>query len=193
MRMRRSLIFMVALFLSAISLHSGAGGDNDRNRGRRDEPHVLKLFDAQGKLIGRVASYGGYDGVFLTIDGALVFAKITRLNRNFHAYDSAKFQWLESYLLSYSNPACSGSPVIPINTGPRPSIATRKGGDVTLLIAGDTDSAGVQIVAVLEGTNCHPPFGSGHMQPSTAPVPGFAVETSYPLTAHYPEPLTIRY
>jgi len=31
------------------------------------------------------------------------------------------------------------------------------------------------------------------MPPSTASVPAFTAETSYPLTVHYPEPLTIGY
>ncbi|SAK82756.1 hypothetical protein AWB78_04045 [Caballeronia calidae] len=120
--MRRLLILALSLFLSATPLHSGAG-DKDGDRQRNDEHRALKLFDAHGKLIGRLASYGGYDGVFLSIDGVLVFAQITRLNSNFHAYDSAKFQWLDSFLLPYSNPTCSGSPVILTDTGPRPSVA----------------------------------------------------------------------
>ncbi|WP_250520355.1 MULTISPECIES: hypothetical protein [unclassified Caballeronia] len=191
--MRRLLILVVSLLLSTTSLHLSAGADKDGDRIRHEDHRVLKVFDAQGKLIGRLASYGGYDGVFLSIDGALVFARVTRLNSNFHSYDSAKFQWSDSFLLRYPTPTCSGSPVIPVDTGPRPSVAVRKGADVTLLIAGDTDSVGFQIVAVLEGTNCHPPSGGGHYQPPPSPVPGFAAETSYPLTAHYPEPLTIRY
>lgn len=191
--MPRLLILVVALFMSALPLHAGAGGDNGTDWRRHDEQRVLKLFDAQGKLIGRVASYGGYDGVFLTINDALVFAQITRLNTHFEGYDSAKFQWSESFVFSYSNPTCSGSPIISPNTGPRPSIAMRTGADVTLLIAGDTDSSPVHVVAVFNGTQCTPPPFIGHVPPSTAPVPGFTAETSYPLTAHYPEPLTISY
>lgn len=189
--MRLSLIFVVLSAVSAMSLHADA---DDRQDGRRhrDQP-ALKVFDAQGKLIGRLASYGGYDGVFLTIDRALVFAQITRLNNNGEAYDSAKFQWSTYGPFDYSPADCSGSPIIPPGSGPRPSIAMRTGADVTLLIAGDTDSSPAQVVAVFDGKQCTPPPTIGHMPPSTAPVPAFTAETNYPLTAHYPEPLTIRY
>lgn len=189
--MRRLLVVMVSLVVSAMSLHTNADERHDRRR--HDAQRVFKLFDAQGRLIGRVASYGGYDGVFLTINGALVFAQITRLNNGASEYDSAKFQWLTYGPFNYSTTDCSGSPLITPGSGPRPSIAIRTGADVTLLIAGDTDSSPARIVAVFDGKQCTPPPYIGHMPPSTDPVAAFTAETSYPLTAHYPEPLTISY
>jgi hypothetical protein len=165
-----------------------------RPRGRRHDDHrVLKVFDAQGRLVGRLASYHGYDGVYLTINGAIVFAAVTWLLVDPHHIDSSRFQWWTFGPFNYSTADCSGSPIISPQSSPRPSIAMRKGADVTLLIAGDTVSSPATVVAVSDGTNCAPPPTIGHVPPSTAPVPAFTAETDYPLTAQYPEPLTIGY
>ncbi|SAL76451.1 hypothetical protein AWB74_04992 [Caballeronia arvi] len=189
--MRRLLFLTVSLFLSLMSLHADA--DDGQGRRRHDDQRVLKVFDAEGKLVGRLASYNGADGVYLTINGAIVFAAVTWLWINPNDADSSKFQWSTFGPFSYSTADCSGSPIIPPGNGPRPSIAMRNGADVTLLIAGDTVSSGGRIVAVSDGTNCTPPPFIGHVPPSTAPVPAFTAETNYALTAHYPEPLTIGY
>lgn len=189
--MRRLIVAAVLCLVSALSCYADA--DNGRDGHRHDEHNVLKLYDAQGKLVGRLASYGGYDGVFLTIDNAIVFARITWLNTNFSDYYSSKFQWLTYGPFNYSNTDCSGTPIISPGSGPRPSIAMRTGADVTLYIAGDTNSSPAQIVATFDGTTCAPPPVIGHVPPSTAPVPAFTAESNYSLTAHYPEPLTIGY
>lgn len=108
--------------------------------------------------------------------------------------DSSRFQWSTFGPYQYSTTDCSGSPIISPQSGPRPSIAIRKGVEVTLFIAGDTASAASKIVAVsLDGTSCAALPYVDHMPPSTSPVPAFTAETSYPLTAHYPEPLSIGY
>ncbi|SAK82620.1 hypothetical protein AWB75_05276 [Caballeronia catudaia] len=189
--MRRLLLLVVCLFLSALSLHADA--DDAQGRRRHDDPRVLKVFDANGELVGRLASYHGADGVYLAINGAIVFAAVTWLRIDPNDADSSRFQWSTFGPFSYPTADCSGSPIIPPGNGPRPSIAMRSGADVTLLIAGDTVSSGVRIVAVSDGTHCTPPPFIGHVPPSTAPVPAFTAETNYALTAHHPEPLTIGY
>jgi hypothetical protein len=189
--MRRLLLLMVGLFMSAMSLHADA--DDARERQRRDNQRVLKVFDANGKLVGRLASDHSGDGVYLDVDGAIVFAAVTWLRIDVNDTDSSRFQWKTFGPFQYSTTDCSGSPIISPWSGPRPSIAMRNGAEVTLLIAGDTVSSPAQVVAVSDGTTCKPPPVIGHMPPSTAPVPAFTAETSYPLTAHYPEPLTIGY
>ncbi|WP_321800392.1 hypothetical protein [Caballeronia sp. J97] len=189
--MRRLFFFMVFVFASALPLHANA--DHDQDHARHGDHRALKVFDAQGKFVGRLASYHGYDGVYLDIDGAIVFAAVTWLRIDPNNADSSKFQWSTFGPFNYSTTDCSGSPIIPPGSGPRPSIAMRKGADVTLLIAGDTVSTPARIVAVFDGTNCAPPPTIGHVPPSTAPVPAFSAETNYPLTAHYPEPLKIGY
>jgi len=189
--MRRWLLLMIPLVMSAMSLHADA--DNGQDRRRNDDHHVLRVFDAHGKPVGRLASYHGYDGVYLDINGAIVFAAVTWLRIDPNTIDSSKFQWWTFGPFNYSTTDCSGSPIIAPGSGPRPAIATRNGADVTLLIAGNTVSTPAQIVAVFDGTRCTPPPVIGHVPPSTAPVPAFTAETNYPLTAHYPEPLTIGY
>jgi len=67
--MRRLLLLMVGLFMSAMSLHADA--DDARERQRRDNQRVLKVFDANGKLVGRLASDRSGDGVYLDVDGAI--------------------------------------------------------------------------------------------------------------------------
>jgi hypothetical protein len=188
---RRLLALMVSLCAYALTLHANA--ENTQDWRHRSEQRVLKVFDSQGKLVGRLAAFGGHDGVYLDINGAVVFASVTWLSISTENVDSSKFQWATFGPFNYATANCSGSPVISPGSGPRPSIAMRSGSDVTLLIAGDTRSSPVQVRAVSDGTDCTPPPVIGHMPPSTAPVPSFAVETSYPLSAHYPEPLTIRY
>ncbi|MCE4574068.1 hypothetical protein [Caballeronia sp. CLC5] len=189
--MRRLLLIVLSLFVGALSPHAHA--DDGHERRRHDDHRALKVFDANGTLIGRLASYRGADGVYLDIDGAIVFAAVTWLRIDVNQSDSSKFQWSTFGPFNYSTTDCSGSPIIAPGSGPRPSLAMRKGADVTLLIAGDTVSSGAVIVAVSDGVNCTPPPIIGHVPPSTAPVPAFSAETNYPLTAHYPEPLTIGY
>jgi hypothetical protein len=189
--MRRLLILAISLFVSAMSLYANADDGHDWRR--HDDQHVLKVFDAQGRLVGRLASYGGHDGVYLDIDGALVFAALTWVFSPPNATSSSTYQWSTYGPFNYPTANCSGSPIITPGSGPRPSIAMRSGSDVTLLIAGDTVSSPMKVVAVFDGTNCAPPPVIGHMPPSTAPVAGFSAQTSYPLSAHRPEPLTIGY
>ncbi|SAK57150.1 hypothetical protein AWB77_01797 [Caballeronia fortuita] len=189
--MRCWLLLMLALVMSPTSLLAHA---DDAQDWRRHQDHrALEVFDAQGKLVGRLASYHGYDGVYLSINGATVFAAVTWLRIDPNHIDSSKFQWWTFGPFNYSTTDCSDSPIISPGSGPRPSIATRTGTEVTLLIAGDTVSAPAKIVAVSDGTHCTPPPVIGHVPPSTAPVPAFRSETTYPLSAHYPEPLTIHY
>lgn len=170
--MRRLLLVVAFLFVSAMACHADA--DDGQHQRRHDDDRVLKVFDSQGKLIGPLASYGRDDGVFLTIDGALVFVPIEPLNVFLPQSESAKYQWkVENGIL----PGCNGLPSISFNSGPRPSATAFTGTDVTVYIAGDTNST----------LGCSPP-----PQPPQ-PNPIFNAESSYPLTAHYPPPLTLGY
>jgi hypothetical protein len=189
--MRRLFIMVVSLLVCAVSMRANA--DDAQDWRRHDEHRALKVFDAKGKLVGRLAEFGGADGVYLNIDGALVFASLTWLQISTENVDSARYQWSTFGPYNYTTTDCSGAPIISPGSGPRPSIAVRSGSDVTLLIAGDTLSSPVRIVAIFDGTNCTPPPYVNHMPPSMAPVPSFAVETRYPLSARHPEPLTIGY
>ncbi len=194
--MRRVAVVMFIIFSGLMRSLACAGDDaHDHDRRRHDDHRVLKLYDARGQVVGRLASYQGGPGVYLSIDGAIVFAAVYWLSLPYPGTrDSARFQWSAFAPYSYSSTDCSGSPIIPPQTGPRPTVAIRKGPDVTLYIAGDTASAPKQILSVsFDGTSCVPPPGVDHMPPSTAPVPAFSAETTYSLTAHYPEPLTIGY
>lgn len=75
--MRRVAIVILTIFsLLVNALGADAGDDHDWRP--HDVHHVLKVFDARGGVVGRLASYHGSDGVYLSINGAIVFAAITR-------------------------------------------------------------------------------------------------------------------
>jgi len=168
--MRRLLLSLMCFLLSTATSH--AGPDHHEKRWPSDAHRVLTVFDAAGKAVGRLASFGRFDGVFLTVNGALVFVPLTLVNVNFAPSQSAKYQWLTVDSAS----GCGESPAIPIESGPRPSVATRTGEEVTLSIAADTSSS-----------PCSASLISGQTSQSTT----FPVESTYALTAHFPEPLTI--
>jgi hypothetical protein len=160
---------------------------------------VLKVFDANGRVVGRLAVYTGYndlaysyDGVYLTVDGSVTFARIER------TYDAAQFNlpsrnqfaWSVTPDVDYESANCSGAPVIGYRrSGPRPSVAVREGTDTILYVGG--------------GGNTHPTAHGSHLQfidNANQCTPGSAgqmddgnvqAQSSIVLTRRYPEPLTV--
>lgn len=182
--MLRLLIAVLLIFGATLSYADDGGSSDPREHG---DHHVLKVFDGQGKVVGSLASYGGNDGVFLTINGATTFVPIGRKNNN-GQYSASEFVWGDVGFIPYASPNCSGTPIMVYYYGPRPSMAVREGVDVTLYIAKDAYSGPVQAVSVRQNptlSQCDNTFSYLEY--------GFTPEATYPLTQHYPEPLRIGY
>ncbi|SAK86561.1 hypothetical protein AWB77_04622 [Caballeronia fortuita] len=167
--MRRSLFLLTSLLYGAICLAYADSHHEERHR-RDAADGISVVFDANGKPVGPLVSYGRNDGVFLIVNGALVFVPLTLVNVNFNPSQSAQFQWLTVDPIGN----CGGVPAITADSGPRPSVAVRTATDVTLSIAADANSL---------------PCPSSPGETSSSMT--FAVESTYSLLSHYPEPLTL--
>ena len=94
-----------------------------------------------------------------------------------------QYEWA-SDLAAYLSSDCSGTPLITSTVSQlRPSQIIRQGVDATLYIAGDTYSAQTTFMSFNLSGRCLP----GDILEAWSP------ESSYSLTQHYPEPLTIHY
>ncbi|MGF6936514.1 hypothetical protein OKW41_005676 [Paraburkholderia sp. UCT70] len=171
MRVLVRIYCFVALLFNAPSVFAG-GDDALSARSSHSDTHVLKLYDARGRLIGPLVSSEFHTGVTLWLNGAVVFAGITRVaSFNPVSASASQFQWFASQ--TCPDPSCSNPPIVscyPELCPVRPSIAVRQGDDVTLFIAPDTYS--------------NAQTGAGE--------PAWTPEFGYDLTQHYPEPLSVR-
>ncbi|MFM0040297.1 hypothetical protein PQQ73_37615 [Paraburkholderia strydomiana] len=182
----RYFIVLALLMLNA----AAAGADNlqDRRRGSEgEERHIPKVFDAQGKFVGRLEGSSGGDGVYLEVNGAVVFAAIARQTNGAQA-SATQWQWASAGFISYPSSDCSGPPLIFYYSGVQPSMAVRQGADVVLYVASGGSSTTVHASSVRQNPNIDQCTANAY------DIPGFVVEPSgYSLTQHYPEPLTIRF
>lgn len=171
------------------------GHDDDRPGGQdgggRHAQRVLTVFDVNGKPIGPLVVVGSEPGVVLTVDGARTFAPIWRVLPQGYEHAS-RYSWSAGGP-AYPTPDCSGPPVI-ANARPafRPSLMDREGANVTLLIAPDAPTRAITVHSESIGKSCVPlTEGRGGPPPYNASV--WSVQTTYPLSNVYPEPLTIHY
>ncbi|MFM0053585.1 hypothetical protein [Caballeronia grimmiae] len=150
------------------------------------------VFDSQGKLVGPLDDYGG-PGVYLTVNGAIAFVPVERVKVSGDGgpqtvYSATQFRWSGSNAADFTSSDCSGTPVITLISGVRPSTTIRLGNDVTLYVAPAANSAPIQIGSARSGPNftCAAPG---------TPVTeyGWPTESTFSLTGAYPEPLTIRF
>jgi hypothetical protein len=148
-----------------------------------DEAPVLRLYDANGQVIGPLASYGGSDGVFLTVNGVVVFARISRIDPSL-PYSVTLFAWSNSSRVDYESANCSGTPAIEWQSGgPRPSVSMRQGTETVLYVGSDTNTQQLPVAsAIVDGRCISFPFT----------LPLVRAESSFSLTQHYPVPLTVR-
>jgi len=182
--MRKSLVMAVlALGVTTLSYGFDGSGSDGRESGERAGQRTLKVFDSQGKVVGRLVSYGPL-GVILNVNGATVLGRIERASINNGSQHSAsQYEWA-SDLGAYLSSDCSGTPLITSTVSQlRPSQIIRQGVDATLYIAGDTYSAQTTFMSFNLSGRCLP----GDILEAWSP------ESSYSLTQHYPEPLTIHY
>jgi hypothetical protein len=147
----------------------------------------LKVFDAQGNMVGPLVSRQNQDGVQLTVNGTVIFAGVTRVSTNNGSqFSASQWQWANTGFVVYPAPNCSGDPVITYAMAPvRPTMLVRTGADVTAYIAKDAYSTSMAVASMRQT--------DGQCVSFTHPLDGWTPESTYPLTQHYPEPLTIHY
>lgn len=173
----RYLLAMAWLFGAVLAY---AGDSQGRGSGQ-----MPKVYDAQGKYVGQLSNIG--DGVYLTINGAVTFVAITRVDNGIDA-SATQFQWGSAKTIYYASSDCSGPAIIPAGNGPRPSVAGRVGADVVLYVAGTANSTTLHAGSMRQAPDANACFSDQNSNINQA----FATETTYPLTQEHPEPLTIQ-
>ncbi|SAK82453.1 hypothetical protein AWB78_04025 [Caballeronia calidae] len=183
--MRHIIIFSFLLFYG---ISSSADEPSDQGRhGRGQNPHIPKVFDAQGQFVGLLETSSGGDGVYLEINDAVVFAAIGRAN-NGSQVAASQWQWASTGFIPYASSDCSGPPVIFYYASAQPAIAVRRGTDVVLYVSIGENTSTVHVSSVRQNPNI------SQCTASSSDISAFVVDpTGYSLTQHYPEPLTIRY
>ncbi|WP_250518862.1 hypothetical protein [Caballeronia sp. ATUFL_M1_KS5A] len=192
---------LIASVLATLALTAHAGDDDGHHH--RDNKHVPKVFDAQGREVGPLESDAVDDGVYIEMNGAITFVPISRVATNDRA-SATQFQWGSSRptpigAVAFPYPDCSGTPVLfyevvngtQLHTmyGPRPSYTVRQGADVTVYIANDADAGPTSVRSTNQGDS----FSPLGCRPLVATYTAFTVGSLYVITQHHPEPLTIRY
>ncbi|WP_244851080.1 hypothetical protein [Caballeronia sp. SL2Y3] len=179
--MRFPIVLTILLTISLQSLAEDGGRRNERHFGRHS---YLKVFDARGQLIGRLGNNASQEGVFLRVDGALVFAPVRHKQLSSDQWSASQFEWRDAGVASMTTD-CVSIPGSSTAASPRPVLLIRQGPEVTMFIAGTNDSGGVSGNDSYWRRGCAP--GSSLQADEWAP------QASYSLTEHYPEPLSIRY
>ncbi|GJH14760.1 hypothetical protein IAG25_28635 [Caballeronia sp. EK] len=190
---------LIASVLATLALTAHAGDDDGHHHRDRQVP---KVFDAQGREVGPLESDAGQNGVYIEINGAITFVPIGRVGTAERA-SATQFQWGSDRpiligTVAYPSSDCSGTPVLIYSfgsgtqvllytSGPRPSIAVRQGADVTVYIASDADSGPVNV------QSSHLNSNFSECTRFVATITAWTVGSSYVITQHHPEPLTIHY
>ena len=160
----------------------------------RDRPHrrVLQVFDANGKAVGAFKYAGGGPGVFMTVNGAVVFVPVLRREAggtgNETSYSATQFEWGRYFINEFYTADCSGPPLVSEDTGPRASFVLRRGPEATVYVAPAANSQLLSVSSYLVGTN-----GQCQRYATPATKAGWPIESSYVITKDHPEPLSIHY
>jgi hypothetical protein len=153
-----------------------------------DDPPILKVVDAQGKIVGRLSTLAETEGVYMKIGDAVAFMPIAHRRITVNTWSASQFEWSASTYTAFPTGDCSGAPLVLYTRAGRPVTLLRQGGEVTAYIAGDVRSGASNIGSIQSSystTTCLKTGGSGS---------GYWLpQSTYSLTQHYPEPLSIRY
>lgn len=186
------LLFVVTLLFIATptfpgSDHDGDGGHGD---GRRHGHEVLKVFDANGKVVGPLAIDGVGKGVILTVGGARTFVSVYRPFDELGRQHASQYAWSAGGL-SFPTADCSGPPAI-VYPWPvlRPSRLVRTGAKLTLYLAPDGPTTTIVVHSSGGAGSCYT-YTESHDSEPPFTAEAWGVEATYPLD--YPEPLTIHY
>jgi hypothetical protein len=186
------LLFLVTLLFFATPAFPGSSHDGDgvHGDGRRHGHEVLKVFDANGRVVGPLAIDGVGKGVILTLGGARTFVSVYRPIDESGRQHASQYAW-SAGSLAFPTPDCSGPPAI-VNAWPvlRPSRLIRVGAKVTLYLAPDGPSTTMVVHSTSSLGPCYT-YQGGHSGEPPFTAEAWGVEATYPLD--YPEPLTIHY
>jgi hypothetical protein len=174
----RALMLPAILLVTSMSAAPAFAHDND--------PPLLKVYDAQGKVIGRFDYQDRAQGVFVRVNGADIFLPIEHRPVSATEVSIDQFQWAQTLVVGFASKDCTG-PAFPSSFfgAPRPSATVRAGVEATVYIAGTGLSGSAQIGSSYENGQC---VASGSDWPQY-----WKAESSYSLTEHYPEPLSVHY
>lgn len=179
----RRITFAALLLLSATATHAQVATPALNPPGQTT---VLKVFDAQGKPVGPVESYERTQGVYMRFGRTPVFMPLRHKKISATQFSESQFEWADDTGATFPSANCSGAPLIMMGSSPRPVDLVRTGADVTAYIAGP--GYGSPLTA-----NSYISY-DGSCVTATRSVPSYwTPETTYSLTQHYPEPLTVRY
>jgi hypothetical protein len=150
---------------------------------------LLRVFDANGRVIGNLASFSGQNGVAFTAGDATTVVPITRIqDASFH-FSATDFQWLAVSSGQFTSTDCSGDPVILSAWGPRFAIPVRRDGEVTVYFASAGPAVPLTVRSSFGGTGA--PVCNQYPSPLT--IAGYPAAAKLVITRDHPEPLRIRY
>jgi hypothetical protein len=176
--MKRCLIG--ALFV-AYATASLAGDDGHEARHR-----PVRVFDANGHVIGDLTIFSAQNGVAFTVGNATAVVHVTRVQDASYHFSATDFKWIATSFAQYTSPDCSGDPIVNSIDGPRPAITLRQGNDVTVYFAAE----GVQqSLTVRSGLNFNPPGCVTYAQPIT--ISAYPAAAKLVISRDHPEPLRI--
>ncbi|MGF6920357.1 hypothetical protein [Paraburkholderia sp. 40] len=208
--MRRVLISAAAVCAASLAYGGDDGHPSGTDGGNRAMP-ALRVFDANGKMVGPLTNLDGQAGVMLDESGVAVLAVVERKPDSTGRASASEFEWASAKVAQWSTASCSGTPLIPFSsqgTAGRPSVVVRHGDDVILYYAGDAFSGtAVNLSASSAQYGCEaltPAPRSGYCESESDCVRpasqsyylprqslSWMAQGSDELTRRYPEPLKI--
>jgi len=176
--MKRSLIAVLCLLCTATSLADDFG--------RRTESRPVRVFDANGHIIGDLTEYSANNGVAFTLGNSTTVVPITRVqDASFH-FSATDFKWLAVSFAQFASADCSGDPLIESAWGPRIGQLLRNGSVVTLYFAAPGLSQRYEANSGITSDSF-----TCNRYASPIPVFGWKSAGKIEITRDHPEPLRI--
>lgn len=176
--MKRSLIG--ALFL-CVAITAVADEFAHRMRHR-----PVRVFDANGHVVGDLTIFGALNGVAFTVGNATTVVPIERVQDASRRFSAIDFRWVAAVGFSFASSDCSGNPILDSINGPHATFALRRGNVVTLYVA-------VEGVQQIFTANSFLDTATGCRQLPGFGVEGWAVGASRVISDEHPEPLRVGY
>jgi hypothetical protein len=146
----------------------------------------VRVFDANGHVIGDLTGFSAQDGVAFTAGNATAIVPITRMqDASFH-FSATDFQWLAVSFGQFTSTDCSGDPIIQAEWGPRAASLLRQGNNVTVYFA---VAGPEQVFEARSQLNTDPTECTSFTGPIA--VSGYATAARLVITHDHPEPLRI--
>jgi hypothetical protein len=180
----RGILISALLLSSVTAAYADVAQDTS---GTGNASRVLKVFDAQGKLVGPLDTFQLTEGVYLRFaGGAAVFMPLRHKKVSATQYAMSQFEWSDVSGTGFTSTDCSGPPLIGIGQSPRPVALVRSGGEVTAYIAGP------QYASKMTSHSSISYDGSCETYDSSRPS-YWTPQITFSLSQRYPEPLSIHY